>query len=307
MADPTTTNIVLAVPTRGSDSGTWDTPVNGDMIILDACAGSVTTKSLSNVTVTLSTTESQVNILRFTGVLTATVLVKLGAVIKSWTCENLTTGSFLVQIQGSTGTGNVVALPPGACQIYWDGTNVAFINLGRIGSYFQYAGASFPPWVVGCSVQPMLSCDGSTFSSSIYPLLFAILGTTTLPDLRGRVLINLNGGTGRVTAAVCNIDGDTRFSAGGGQAIALDTSTLPTHSHANSLTDNGHFHSVNDAPAKNGTFSGPGGSGWNGSSSVNTGTATTGITINNVNAGGGAAHVNMQPTFVGGVTMIFAA
>src|SRR5882724_1227588 len=114
MPDPATTNLVLAVPTRGSDSGTWDTPVNGDMIILDACAGSVTTKSLTNANITLSTTESQVSILRFTGTMTGNVTVLLGAVIKSWIVENLSVNpSFVLAIVGSTGTGRVIMPPPG--------------------------------------------------------------------------------------------------------------------------------------------------------------------------------------------------
>ncbi len=33
-----------------------------------------------------------------------------------------------------------------------------------------------------------LYCDGSTFSAATYPKLFAVLGTTTLPDLRNRFL-----------------------------------------------------------------------------------------------------------------------
>ena len=31
-----------------------------------------------------------------------------------------------------------------------------------------------------------LLCDGSTYSSVTYPDLFAVLGTTTLPDFRGK-------------------------------------------------------------------------------------------------------------------------
>lgn len=37
-----------------------------------------------------------------------------------------------------------------------------------------------------------LLCNGSTFSSVTYPDLFAFLGTTTLPDLRGYFLRGLD-------------------------------------------------------------------------------------------------------------------
>src|SRR5580765_5593538 len=101
-----TPNIQLATPANGSFVGTWDQPVNANSTVIDAVSGSITTKSLTNVAVTLSVTEAQVAILRFTGVLTGHCRITLPAIIKSWICENLTTGPFVVQIWG--GSGNVV-------------------------------------------------------------------------------------------------------------------------------------------------------------------------------------------------------
>lgn len=49
-----------------------------------------------------------------------------------------------------------------------------------------------------------LLCDGSTFSSSTYPDLYSVLGTTTLPDLRGYFLRGLD------TAAAVDPDGASR-------------------------------------------------------------------------------------------------
>lgn len=323
MTDPTTTNIVLAVPTRGSDSGTWDTPLNGDMIILDACAGSVTAKALTNVNVDLTVTESQVSILRFTGAVTGNVSVKLGAVIKSWIVENLTIGTiipggFTVQIRGSTGTGNVVCLPPGSCQIYWDGTNVSFINMGRIGGYWDYAGGTgvsgptvVPPWVSACSVPPYLLCNGGTFSSTTYPLLAAILGTTTLPDAQGRARYMLDGGLGRITVAGSGMAGDTRFAAGGAQNVTLDVTMMPNHAHSGTTgTENQtHTHNVG-VGATNGLFNSLGGTGW-----YSTGTAASTGTesashdhgFNTSLVGGGLFHNNMSPAYIGGITLIRAA
>ena len=40
-------------------------------------------------------------------------------------------------------------------------------------------------WPIVAPPTNYLVCDGSTYSSATYPSLFAVLGTTTLPDLRG--------------------------------------------------------------------------------------------------------------------------
>jgi microcystin-dependent protein len=306
MADPTTTNLVLSVPVRGSDVGVWDTPVNGDFNIIDAVAGSVTSKSLTNADVTLSLTESQVSILRFSGTLTGNVVITLGAIIKSWICENNTTGSFTLQVRGSSIGPTFVGLPPGSCQIYWDGTSINFVNLGRVGEYWDYAGATVPLWVTASSTPPYLHCNGGTFSAVTYPQLNAILGTTTLPDSRARMRIPLDGGTNRVTSAGSGVDGATRFAAGGFQSITLDTTMIPAHAHG--VTDPGHDHAV--TAGTTGQIQ-SGSDTLGGTSPAGTGAAvdvipnTTGISIQNT--GGGLAHNNMPPAYVGGITLIRAA
>jgi microcystin-dependent protein len=327
MPDPTTSNIVLAIPSHGSDVDTWDAPLNSNAGILDAIAGSVTSKSLTNAPVTLTTTECRVSILRFSGTLTGNVTITLAAIIKSWICENTTTGAFTVTISG--GSGNVVALPPGSCQVYWDGTNVSFINLGRVGEYWDYAGSAVPAWVTACSIPPYLLCDASSFSSGTYPLLAAILGTTTLPDMRGRSRAFLTGGTGRITTAGSGIDGDTRFSGGGAQNVTLDTTMIPSHTHSSpAVTDPGHRHFVaantagggGQVPptnttqiAQNANFSTDNSyylqSTATDATIARASSSTTGITLdaNTGATGGGLSHNNMPPACIGGITMVRAA
>lgn len=314
MPDPTTTNIVLAVPTRGTDPGTWDTPVNGDMVILDACAGSVTTKTLSNVNVTLSTTESQVSIIRMSGTLTGNVVFTLGAVIKSWIVENSTINpGFQIAVRGSTGTGNQIMPPPGSSQIYWDGTNMGFVNLPiPLGGYWDFAGAAVPSWVSVCTVPPFLLCDGSTYSSSTYPLLFAIISTTILPDSRGRGRYALDGGTSRVTTGGSSIDGSTRFIGGGSQNQPVIQNNLPNITFPNSL---GASTSVTLSPAANGTLNnqGVGGAanvtGGGGAYNIGQITASSSVSITgSVTSGGsGSPLIIMPPVYIGGITMIRAA
>lgn len=310
---PQTTNIALSVPAHGSNVDTWDAdPVNNNSGILDACFGGVTSKSLTNVDVTLSATEARVNVLRFSGTLSGNVKITPSTLIKSWVCENNTLGNFTVKMANASG--NVVALPPGSSQVYWDGTNFWFINLGVVGSYMDYASAALPLWVSSCTIPPYLICDGTTFSAGTYPLLNAILGGNTLPDFRGRSRAFLNGGTNRITTAGSGIDGDTRFSAGGAQNVALDVSTLPAHDHggATGATDVNHQHNAN-------SYGFAGATGAKAPSGADlaigiTGSANTSTSLTSLNhqhgisaQGGGAAHNNMQPTAIGGITMIRAA
>lgn len=52
-----------------------------------------------------------------------------------------------------------------------------------------------------------LYCDGSTFSASEYPKLYAILGTNQLPDLRNRFLQGNDMGNTVIEAGLPNITG----------------------------------------------------------------------------------------------------
>lgn len=304
---PTTTNILLSVPAHGTNVDTWDAdPINNNSAILDAIFGSVTTKSLTNAPVPLTTTESRVNILRFTGTLTGNVVITLGAVIKSWICENNTLGAFTILMQGSPGTGNKCALPPGSCQIYWDGTNVSFINLGIIGKYEDYPSAAIPAWVTTCTVPPYLLCDGTTFSAVTYPILNMILGGTTLPDSRGRVRYALNGGTGRLIAAG-GIDGNTRFATGGNSSgLSIGQANLPNVNFGLSISDTRTW-------ITSGNVIQPGGGPGVGAG-VGIVSGTIGVVVNNGAIGGTAASggigtplASVPDGYVGGIVMIRAA
>lgn len=252
MADPQTVNVGLSVPTRGSDVGVWDTPVNADFTALDGLFGGVQTVSASSVPITLTSpagftptpsggpTQAQNGVLRFTGTLTAGVQVTLplpGYII----IENLTTGAFLLTFR-AIGSGEIIAVDQGIQQhVYNDGTNVRFVNLPPIGSYLDLCDASTPLWVNACTKPPYLLCDGSTFSAVTYPYLNVKLGGNTLPDFRGRSGFYLNSGTGRLTSGGAGIDGNTRFAAGGNNGMTA--SLLPT------ITVNGTV--IVNAPAGN--------------------------------------------------------
>src|SRR5690242_4577031 len=126
MSDPTTSNILLAVPTRGSDSGTWDVPVNGDFTALDGILGGNTTLALSAATtITLSVpatgtvaasagpNQSQNAVVKFTGTLAGNAVINL-TLPRTYIFDNqCTVGTSYIQIAPASGTGTKVGLPPG--------------------------------------------------------------------------------------------------------------------------------------------------------------------------------------------------
>src|SRR6266446_3375110 len=210
MVDPTTVNTSLAVPIRGTDVGTWDLPVNGNFNSIDSMMGSVTSVALTSASVTLATSQALVNVIRLTGTLLANVSITLPGIYKSWTVDNQivnSPSSFAVTLISTSGA-SIIGLPPGPQDVFYDGTNVNYRNLGRIGEYWDYAGTTVPTWVTASTKPPYLNCDGTAFSSATYPVLANLLGTTTRPDSRGRFRASLNQGTGRLTSGGAGIDGN---------------------------------------------------------------------------------------------------
>jgi microcystin-dependent protein len=192
--------------------------------------------------------------------------------------------------------------------------------------------------------------SGQAISRTTYAALFALMGTTygagdgsttfNLPSLGGRLLAcreNMNGAgaEGRITPAGSGIAGTTLGATGGAQNVVLGVGEIPSHAHANSLSDPGHAHGVsdpthshgvNDPTHSHGVLQGasPAGSvgttmnlsAHNAVSTMTADAAATGITIVasgagvsvqaagtgasvvNASAGGGGAHNNMPPTMM---------
>ena len=139
-----------------------------------------------------------------------------------------------------------------------------------------------------------LNCDGTLLNKIAYAELFFAIGNVyggapsdlsfNLPDMRGRVGIGAGQGA--------DLSLRTMGEKSGTETHTLTTAEMPVHNHG--VTDPGHSHSI---PIRSEGFADIGpdddvsqGSGYN------TGSSTTGITINN--AGSGNAHNNMQPFIV---------
>ena len=326
MVDPVTVNKGLAQPTRGSDVGTWDVPVNGNMGIIDNSFGGVATIPLTNSPVTLSAAQYQCNFLIFTGALSGSVPITFPAVGSFYTVQNLTSNTSNFQVTFlTTAGGQAIGCPWGEpIDVFTDVTNVKFRNLGRVGTYWDYSGSSVPAWVTACTVPPYLNCDGTSFSSATYPILATILGGTTLPDSKGGVRYTLNQGSARLTSSG-GVDGNTLLARGGIQTITISSQSLPNTTFP--VTDPGHHHSVLGSSPGDGSiaalnFSGvttlPGFTGGTSPSSyfyIDTAPGgnhqtfmssnTTGISV--ATGGTGAALATLPSGYVGGITMIRSA
>jgi hypothetical protein len=289
--------------------------MNLNTTIIDNSFGGVASIALGGSPVVLSSGQYQCVFITFTGTLTSNVAVTFPAVGSFYMVQNTCAASsaFVVTALTTAGGSQQIGLPFGeACDIFTDGSNVKFRNLGRVGTYWDYAGSSIPAWVSACTVPPYLNCDGTAFSSGTYPILATILGGTTLPDSRGRYRAALNQTTGRITSGTGGIDGNTALASGGTQAATLSSQNLPNinfpvtdpqHSHTpDTRTGPGTFVVITSS-VTGGTF--PPGAGFNFSAAFGTtANSATGITVNS--GGSGTGVQTLPPSYIGGLTLIRA-
>lgn len=157
-------------------------------------------------------------------------------------------------------------------------TQMVVMNHTPIGVIQAFAGISTPPvnW---------LACDGANVSRFTYSKLFAITSTTygvgdglttfTLPDLRGRTIVMVDGSANRITSASTNgVNADALGGAGGAETHIISTAEMPAHTHTLNTRDT--------------SFSGTAGPPGEQTNTTNS-TRTTNST------GGGGAHSNTQP------------
>lgn len=323
MADPTTSNILLSIPVRGTQVGVWDVPVNGDFTALDGILGGNTTITLSvattlalsvpatgTVAASAGPNQSQNAVVKFTGTLTGNAVINL-TLPRVYVFDNqCTVGTSYIQISPASGTGTKVGLPPGQkTRVNFDGTNVDYIGMPLVGSFLDLAVATTQPWMQACSTSPWLVADGTTYSTSIYPALGNMLGSTFggngittfgVPDVvsRSRISLDIGGVKGRVTNATSGIAGSTMAAAGGDQQ-------MPQHTHT--ATQALHNHTLSGVSGSALAIdSGSGGT----KDFVNGALAPVAVVLNATspvitvqNTGTGASQ-NMPPTIVFGLTFI---
>src|SRR6185437_700281 len=118
-------NLNLELQATGDHSGTWGAVLNAnDLSVIDSVLGSTQTISLSSTDVTLTTSQTQNNIIKLTGVLTANVNLIAPAIGRTFFVQNNTTGVFTVTFKiAGAGATALVAQGTGGYFVL-DGTNV---------------------------------------------------------------------------------------------------------------------------------------------------------------------------------------
>lgn len=144
---------------------------------------------------------------------------------------------------------------------------------------------------------------GQAISRTTYATLFSLIGTTygtgdgsttfNVPDLTGRVTAMKEASATRLTSTYFGGNSTTLGATGGLESHTLTTAQLAAHSHG--VTDPGHTHTYLQATGTQ-NQSGSATAVFVSNSSQNTGSSTTGISIQN--AGSGNAHNNVQPTMI---------
>jgi len=269
MSEPITVSKSFIVPNTGDLPAAWGTSaLNPNFQTLDALFGGSTTISLAGATTLFlsvpATTgvwpgglSQSVNaIVYFNGAQSGNAIVGF-SLPGFYIVHNQCTGTSYVQLAPSasgvlTG-GNRVGAPPGKkCHVFFDGTNMDYVNMPDPGvAYDLHTNTtSLPPWMQACTVSPYLVKDGSTYSTATYPALSQLLGSTYggdgittfgVPDERSRMRLPVDtGATGRVTSGISGINGTTFGSAGGSQSLQSHKHTFTGNSPGQTFAISGN-------------------------------------------------------------------
>jgi hypothetical protein len=187
-----------SVQSAGSNSGTWgagaSTALNEGVInVIDLNMAGLLTNSLTSSNVTLSSSDTQNCMLRFTGTLLANIVVSpdTAVLMYGFYCwENLTTGSYTVTL--TTTTGSLVLPQSRRGILYVDSTNAPRmvsivgstdadpIPVGTVMVFYQNAAPT--GWTISSSLNDyalkIVSSSGGVTSGSVnYSTLFARTAT----------------------------------------------------------------------------------------------------------------------------------
>lgn len=187
---PSTTNKGFEVQTTGTNSGTWGSILNDNMIsYVDTMLGGSVATSLSSSNVLLSQANARNAMLRFTGTLTGNIVVSPDAGVLMtgfYYFENVTTGSFTVTFTNAAGS---VVLPQTRRGVMWVDTSIGPRIVGIAGSNSAdpipvgtvmvfYQNAAPTGWSISTSLNDyalkIVSSSGGVSSGSVaYSTLFS--------------------------------------------------------------------------------------------------------------------------------------
>lgn len=240
----------------------------------------------------------------------------LAAADKGWKIEIVKTSSDTNAIIVSPASGTIASKSGSTATIRvgivcepstfrWTGSGWICSKPGpMIGSTENYDGAAIPPGY--------LLDDGSAFSNTAFAELFAVMGSSTLFDKRGRVEAGVDGTGVRLTSSANGFGGPAnRGAASGAESVLPTVAQMTPHFHGAVINDPGHPHeaywsyTLSAYPAGAGSQQPIGAVGNSGTNHAPIASATTGITVNSANGtnttasvGGGAGHPSIQPTII---------
>jgi hypothetical protein len=147
MPEPTTPNTGFIVPLTGDLPGAWSTGVLNPFIAIDGMFSGVQIFAVSAATTIALTTatgsitpsagpfQSQNALIVVSGTLTGKVVFQFAMPGRYVFHNKCTVGNFYVQLAPSSGTGNAIGAPPGEkVTVFFDGTSMDYVDLGRVGS-----------------------------------------------------------------------------------------------------------------------------------------------------------------------------
>lgn len=334
MASTYSTSLKLELIGNGDQSGTWGTTTNNNLgTLLEQAITGVQNITMANTDYTLTNfngaaDESRNAVLVIGGTNSAIRNIIAPAVEKVYVIKNSTSGGFAVNIKTSASTGiniangttatiycdgsefyfvtngssaanvpNTVVLRDGSGNFAANAVTVATLNaatsvttaaltttgpftagasVGTAGQALLSQGAGLPPvWGAAFVAGMIMLWSGSTGSIPSGWLLCD--GTNSTPDLRNRFVVGA-GSTYAVNA-----------TCGSADAIVV--------SHTHTLTDPGHNHTVviQSESTDDIDYTNTGVPYLSNRSTINTGTSTTGITVNSTGSSG--TNANLPPYY----------
>lgn len=138
-----TPNLNLELQANGENVDTWGIRFNNnDFTPIDSVLGGVLPLSLSNANITLTTTQTQNNVIVLTGILTANVAIIFPQIGRNYFVINNTTGAFAVTLKTTAVSGAVYIIPQGQKRyVTLNGTDV-LVGQNGIGAQASIASAT---------------------------------------------------------------------------------------------------------------------------------------------------------------------